>query len=511
VLKWFGTCTDIHELKMAEEGLRNGEERFRALIENSSDAITLAGADGKVIYRSPAAYRILGQEPGAQRDDSLFSLVHPDDAQDARHVFAESLKGPAKSVAFQYRLRHTDGSWRWLQGTATNLLTLPAVGAIVINYRDVTAQTQSEERVKRQLEHLTAVSEIDKTIASSLDLNLSLSIILTHVIKELKVDAADILLLDAASQKLVYAAGTGFRTKALQYTRLPLGQGYAGQAGLERRLVRVDKLPMHELGLARAPDFKKEEFETYFAVPLIAKGRLVAVLEVFLRTAFEPDHEWLDFLNTLAGQAALAIDNLALFENLQRSIVDLSMAYDATIAGWSNAMDLRDEETEGHTQRVTELCVDLARRCGLREDELVQVRRGGLLHDMGKMGVPDSILLKPGPLTDEEWVVMKKHPVYAFEMLSPIQYLHGALDIPYCHHEKWDGTGYPRGLKGEQIPIAARIFAVVDVWDALTSDRPYRKAWTREKTLEHILAGSGTHFDPKIVKVFVESDALRTP
>jgi HD-GYP domain-containing protein (c-di-GMP phosphodiesterase class II) len=149
------------------------------------------------------------------------------------------------------------------------------------------------------------------------------------------------------------------------------------------------------------------------------------------------------------------------------------------------------------------MTVDLARTLGLSEKDLVQVRWGGLLHDIGKMGVPDSILLKPGPLTDEEWVIMKRHPALAFEMLSPINYLQAALDIPYCHHEKWDGSGYPRGLKGEGIPLTARIFAVVDVWDALTSDRPYRKAWSKEKASQHIQDGSGKHFDPQVVKTFL--------
>ncbi len=239
-------------------------------------------------------------------------------------------------------------------------------------------------------------------------------------------------------------------------------------------------------------------------MPLFAKGQLKGVLEVLHRTALDPDPEWFDFLNALATQAALAIDNSTLFEGLQRSNLELSMAYDATIEGWSHALDMRDKETEGHTQRVSEMTVQLARSMGLGDAELVQVRWGSLLHDIGKMGVPDGILLKPGPLTDEEWVTMRKHPTFAYEMLAPIHYLRLALDIPYCHHEKWDGTGYPRGLQGEQIPLVARIFAVVDVWDALNSDRPYRPAWTREKALEHIRSGAGTHFDPDVVKAFLQ-------
>lgn len=190
--------------------------------------------------------------------------------------------------------------------------------------------------------------------------------------------------------------------------------------------------------------------------------------------------------------------------HLEQAHNNLLAAYDATIAGWSRAMDLRDQETEGHTRRVTEMTIQLARMINtFSEDELVHVRRGALLHDMGKLGVPDSILLKPGSLTPEEWAIMRKHPQLAYEMLSPIPYLAPALEIPYCHHEKWDGSGYPRGLRGEEIPLAARVFAVADVWDALTSDRPYRPAWSRQKALDFIRAQAGAHFEPRIVTAFL--------
>lgn len=166
----------------------------------------------------------------------------------------------------------------------------------------------------------------------------------------------------------------------------------------------------------------------------------------------------------------------------------------------------RDKQTGDHTKQVTEMTLRIAQGLGVKEEELVHIRRGALLHDIGKMGIPDNILLKPGPLTDEEWGIMKQHPIYAYELLNSIEYLRPALDIPYCHHEKWDGTGYPRGLKGEEIPLSARIFAVVDVWDALISDRPYRPAWLKEKALEHIRFLSGIHFDPKVVDMFLKMD-----
>lgn len=193
---------------------------------------------------------------------------------------------------------------------------------------------------------------------------------------------------------------------------------------------------------------------------------------------------------------------------LEKKNLELSQAYDVTIEGWSRALDLRDNKTEGHSLRVKEMTVKLAKHFDFNVDELVQISRGALLHDIGKMGVPDSILLKPGPLTDDEWVIMRKHTTYAKELLSPIPFLIPAIPIPFCHHEKWDGSGYPRGLKKEQIPLEARIFAMVDVWDALRSDRPYRKAWSVEKTHNHIESLSGTHFDPEVLKVCLKADVF---
>lgn len=194
---------------------------------------------------------------------------------------------------------------------------------------------------------------------------------------------------------------------------------------------------------------------------------------------------------------------------LQDAHDHLQEAYQRTIEGWVRALDLRDRETEGHTQRVTELTIKVAATLGFSEEELTHIRRGALLHDMGKMAIPDDILQKPGPLNEAEWEKMRKHPAYAYEMLSPISYLHPALDIPFCHHERWDGSGYPRGLKGEEIPLIARLFAIVDVWDALCSDRPYRKQLPKKEVINYLREKSGELFEPRLVDVFlavVEAD-----
>jgi putative nucleotidyltransferase with HDIG domain len=366
------------------------------------------------------------------------------------------------------------------------------------------------EQTGRRLKQSIALTEIDLAIISTSDMVYSLQVLLQHATERLNVDAAAAWWLNPATQVLEFVAGRGFRTPAFKDAKpLGLGEGHAGRAAFERRMIHIPDLALRGDNPRLAKALEGEPFVSYYAVPLVVKDQVKGVLELFHRTELESSEEWLKFLNALANQAAIAIDNSSLFNDLQDSNTELTQAYDATIRGWSRALDLRDQETEGHTQRVTELTMNLARRFGLSEEELVHVRRGALLHDIGKMGVPDAILLKAGPLTDEEWVQMRKHPGLAHEMLSPITYLHAALDIPYCHHEKWDGSGYPRRLKGEEIPLAARIFAVIDVYDALTSDRPYRKAWTPEKTLEHIRAGAGTHFDPKVLEVFLESGILQ--
>lgn len=366
------------------------------------------------------------------------------------------------------------------------------------------------EQTERRLQRLDSLRLIDRSINSSLDLEMALAILLDQMTAQLHVDAARVLLLAEKTRVLRCAGERGFRMHTITPSSLRLGEGFASQAVLERHLVSVPNLSESDSSMLCISSLAEEGIVAYYAIPLVAKGQVKGVLEVFHRTALRPDEEWLNFLETLAGQAAIAINNGELFSSLQQSNLNLALAYDATIEGWSHALDLRDKETEGHTRRVVELTLRLARFFGLTEAELTHVKRGALLHDIGKMGVPDAILLKPGPLTEAEWEIMRKHPVFAYEMLSRIAYLDRAGDIPYCHHEKWDGTGYPRGLKGEEIPLTARIFAVVDVWDALRSDRPYRAAWPVERVREHIRVASGTHFDPRVVEAFFklqESDS----
>jgi len=385
---------------------------------------------------------------------------------------------------------------RPLEGYVNLLTTLAEIAGNSIHRAELFEQS------REQIHKLTTLRDIDSAIASSTDLRVTLNILTDHAIKHLKVDAVDILLYHPELQSITYLTSAGFNTPSPSRPTMRIGEGLAGQVVMKGRIDHVTD--MQNLSEVKSdPMLLRERFVAYIGVPLVVKGQVKGVFEVFNRTPLVPNEEWMQFLQTLAGQAAIAIDNSQLFDNLQRSNQELTQAYDTTLEGWARALELRDRETEGHTRRVTELTTRLARFMNISEDDLVNIYRGVLLHDIGKMGVPDQILRKTGPLTDMEWGEMRQHPQYAFNLLAPIPYLRFALDIPYCHHEHWDGSGYPRGLKGEQIPLSARIFSIVDIWDALLSDRPYRKAWNRERVIKYLQEISGKILDPAVVKAFL--------
>ncbi|MCJ7435954.1 MAG: HD domain-containing protein, partial [Anaerolineales bacterium] len=344
---------------------------------------------------------------------------------------------------------------------------------------------------------------IDSFINANMDIKITLNLVVNQTLTLMNVDAAAILYYDQNLHMLEYAAAQGFHYKGIEKTRFELVNAFSEKAILERRMIIASDLseiqdPVHKKMM------QKEGFVACYITPMTAKGKTLGVLELYKRAPLHPNQEWLDFIEAIGAQAAIAIDNARLFHNLQTSNFELVMAYDATIQGWSHALELKDSETEGHTLRVTETTVGIAKLAGLSEKEIMRIRRGALLHDIGKMGIPDHILNKTGKLSSKEWDIVRQHPQYAYDMLHSIEFLRPVLDIPYYHHEKWDGTGYPQGLRDLQIPYAARLFAVIDVWDALTSDRIYRKAWPKKKVFAHIKEQSGKHFDPQVVELFMK-------
>gem|GEM_PF-3136678 len=364
-------------------------------------------------------------------------------------------------------------------------------------------RTMLHEQTQLRVQRLSALRAIDMAISASMDLRVVLNVLLEQVRLQLTVDAAAVLVLKHHLQSLECVAGNGFHTSAIQNTRLHLSDKISGRSILDQKSMRLDDMSSIWGEFLRSRGLEGEDFLAYHMVPLIAKGQLVGALEVFSRGRLSSDREWVEFLEMLAGQAAIAMDNAVLFNELQRSNMELHLAYDSTLEGWVRAMDLRLGEEDRRTKMSTEMTLMLGKALGMSEGELVHLRRGALLHDIGNMAITDAILLKPGPLTDVEWAVIHKHPVYAKEMLGPIAYLKPALAIPYYHHEHWDGSGYPNGCKAAEIPLAARLFAIVDVWCSLRSKRPYRDAWSEGDALDYLREQAGKQLDPDLVNKFI--------
>ena len=428
-------------------------------------------------------------------------------------MFRESIiiKGPTDSYAIQ---RHFKDVNTLLMNVVDSLSRSgnPIVSTAI---QDITRVSQSlllleqsvGDQIKLQQSQLRALMSVGQVINSSLGLKRVLEEVMDSLISLMHAERGFLVLREPNGEMAVRIA------RGIAHINLD-EETFKVSKTIVRNVVESGA-PVLTTNAQADPRFDAQmsiaayQLRSILCVPLKLKDDLIGVLYVDNRAhagIFKEND--LELISAFADQAAVAIDSARLFEDLQESHRELETAYQATLEGWVRALDLRDKETEGHTQRVTVLTQRLARSMGVKGDELVHITRGALLHDIGKMAIPDGVLLKPGQLTEEERMLIQKHPVYAYEMLKPIAFLVPAIDIPYCHHEKWDGSGYPRGLRGKEIPFAARIFPVIDVWDALTSNRPYRKALPQYEVRARIQADSGKHFDPVVVDAFMEMKDL---
>jgi HD-GYP domain-containing protein (c-di-GMP phosphodiesterase class II) len=474
------------------------------ILDHLLEGCQIISPDWRYVYVNDAVVRHSRKERGELLGHRMMD-VFPGIEQTPMFVALERCMLAREPARLLNEFTYPDGVRRWF-----DLRFEPVPGGVFILSWDVTEQKAAEQVMQTQLQRLRALRAVDEAILETVDVQLAFKTILDETQLQLGADIVNLQLLNPSTLMLETAAIVGHRSRVTEAMAVRLGEGAAGAAALERRTVAVASLEgTHLIDGSLLSALREEGVQAVHAAPLLAKGNLVGVLSVMHRAPFIAPVDWLEFLETLAGQTALAIEGGRAAASLQRAHLDLQAAYDATIEGWSRALDLRDRQTEGHTRRVTETTMEMARLAGMTEEQLVHVKRGALLHDIGKIGIPDSVLLKPGPLTDEEWENMRRHPIHAYELLSPVAHLKPALDIPYCHHEKWDGTGYPRGLKGESIPLAARLFAVADVYDALRFERPYRESWPEEKVHAFLRGKSATHFDPAAVDLFFKATERR--
>ncbi len=515
IRSFIGTITDITELKQKEQEIKESLSLNQATLESTESGILAVDLQGNVTNFNQKLFEMWG-----------LNVVDVEDLTYPKFVskLNSMLRTREDYVAFlanvnSHPLERSRQVLRLKNGSVFEELSIPQmldnhqIGR-VWSYQDVTSRYVADEQLRRNYEEmelmvnrLGALRNIDTAITGHSTFHEIVSDIMPNVTRSLGVDAALLLIPHLDTDQLAVVGQDGFKANILGLSILERmvvrDNRFTGKVYRERKPVFIP--------IANNPDPKEnpalrfdESFASYAAIPLIAKNEVKGVLEVFSRKPMNVQRDWKEFFHSLAMQVAIAIDNADLFNRMEHTNLELLAAYEATIEGWARALELRDKETLGHSERVIDLTLRLASLIGIPREEFAQLRRGVLLHDIGKMGVPDNILLKPGPLTDDEWVIMKQHPTFAYEMLSGIPYLREALDVPYCHHERWDGSGYPRGLAGEKIPLAARIFSIVDVWDALTSKRPYRPAWREQDTKAYIRDQGGKQFDPRVVEAFLK-------
>ena len=492
---------DITERKRAEEALRQAEEQFRAVVQNANDAILTVDVQQTITFWNQAAEKMFGYRAAEIIGQPMAQIIPQQFRERSWRAAAEVLTNHPQGLinrAFEASGVNKDGYEfplelslsTWQSGAGTFITAIA---------RDIRERKQREDEMR-------AIATLSSALRASTSRAGMMPVIIEQLEQLIHCDAVSIEMIDPETGFSVVEAASGPWKSALHFHQSP-DTGLNQVLAQSRKPFHVNNLDDEALSMIPSA-FSKGNLRSIAGVDLVAA---VDSAEKDCRIGFlwvgsekEISFKDVQVFSAVADIAANAIRRATLHEQTQRDALELARAYDTALEGWAHALELRNQEAMGHSERVVEMTLKLAHEFGLDERQMDNIRRGAILHDIGKMGVPDSILQKPGSLTEREWEIMRQHPVHAYQLLSKVRHLEPALDIPYCHHEKWNGTGYPRGLKGEEIPLAARIFAIVDVWDALLYDRPYRSGWPQKQVAEYLAAQAGKHFDPQVVEVFLK-------
>ena len=492
---------DIRERKAVEASASASEERYRRIFNGVQDAIMVENFTGDILDVNERACQLYGYS----REEFIQMNVREIITESMPVIQFPEVKTNEYYNPALYETTHQkkDGT-RFPVELGGHKFDYGDDRFLIVVIRDVSERKQSQKEIRDSLKRITALHNIEKTINTTLDMDLAIRLILDEIHQVLKVDACNLLLFNNDLKLLEYKYQTGFRSDALTHTSLRPGEGLAGKTALERKITIVPSLSQEEKNWFIKYLDETEGFEAYFAFPLLAKGKLMGVLEIMQRCPFYPDSTWMDFAKTLSDQLANAIESGLMFHDITQTNFRLKTAYDMTLKKFAASLTAHHIGDSEHINTVAVTSMQLAERMHMRGNILNQIYRGAILHDIGEAAVPNSIMTKQGALTAEERKVMEQHPLKAAEMLVDIPYLKQTLDIPLYHHERWDGSGYPHGLRGEMIPLAARLFAVVDVWDALSHERPWRLAWEEDEILNYLKENAGGLFDPQVVQAFLE-------
>ena len=499
-----GAIQDITAIRKAQEEIRQSEEKFRSIVEQMSEGFILIDENGEIAEWNKSQERISGIPAEQVLSKKIwevqpllgYSEDHGETPEEYKKNLSEVIATGISDIfdtEFEVTINTIAGEQRvLLQNTFP--IKFPGGYRIGLIVHDITEQTAAKIRVAHEMQKLESLRNIDTFILERTSIEKTLNLVCAISVDLLKVDGA-VIVTKCNDSRIAHGSFLQFGSIIEDFFNREIESEIANMERLAESQLSINEF----IQSIQIDSFDIITNKTIYTsvLPIFVNKNICGYFKIFSCNPLLENPEIRGFFLTLAGQASLALENSTL-------IGDLTTAYDETIAGWSKALELKDKETKGHSDRVTELAVELAQKANYPDERMVHFRRGVLLHDIGKMGVPDEILLKPGKLTEEDWMIMKDHPKYAYDLLSKIPYLKEALEIPYGHHERWDGSGYPLGLQGESIPLSARIFAIVDVWDALSTERPYKKAWASDDVRNYLKSMKAIHFDPQLVDLFLD-------